>query len=62
MLIKLTILILRPNLRFYTNTLDRFSLRIVAFGPRGLRPGSASSRLRGLQVRIPPEALLSFLL
>jgi len=59
-MIKWTILILRPSLRFYTKTLDRFLLRIVTFGPCGLRRGSATARLRGLQVRIPPEALLSF--
>ena len=55
-MIKWTILILRPSLRFYTKTLDRFLLRIVTFGPCGLRRGSATARLRGLQVRIPPGA------
>jgi hypothetical protein len=58
-MIKRTISISRPNLRFYTKTLDRFLLRIVTFGPRVLRSGSAAARLRGMQVRIPPGALLS---
>jgi hypothetical protein len=58
-MIKWTILIFRPNLLFYTKTLDRFLLRIVTFGPRGLRRGSAAARLRGLQARIPPGAWLS---